>query len=61
MSGVVLNGLDLVNTFDLTNADGSVVTELSAAVDGTGLTLVVNGDINQSGNFEDVYIMPDIA
>ena len=61
MSGVVLNGLDLVNTFDLTNADGSVVTELSAAVDGTDLTLVANGDINQSGNFEDVYIMPDIA
>jgi len=61
MSGVVLNGLDLVNTFDLTNADGSAVTELSAAVDGTGLTLVANGDINQSGNFDDVYIMPDIA
>jgi VCBS repeat-containing protein len=61
MSGVVLNGLDLVNTFDLTNADGSAVTELSAAVDGTGLTLVANGDINQSGNFDDAYIMPDIA
>jgi hypothetical protein len=57
MSGVVLNGLDLVNTFDLTNADGSLVTELSAAVDGTGLTLVANGDINQSGDFDTDYVV----
>jgi hypothetical protein len=62
MSGVVLKGLDLVNTFDMTDADGNLVTELSAAVDGAGLTLVANGDINQSGDFNaDFVVSPDIV
>ena len=62
MSGVVLKGLDLVNTFDMTDADGNLVTELSAAVDGAGLTLVANGDINQSGDFNaDFIVSPDIV
>jgi hypothetical protein len=61
MSGVVLKGLDLVNTFDMTDADGNLVTELSAAVDGAGLTLIANGDINQSGDFNaDFIAAPDI-
>ncbi|MCS5594655.1 MAG: tandem-95 repeat protein, partial [Porticoccaceae bacterium] len=48
--------LDVIDTFDLIDQNGDLVTSLD--VDSVGIdqwTIVANGDVNQSGGFDDLY------
>ena len=53
----VLDGIGQApQSFDLVDANGNLVTSLDAnSTDIANLTIVANGDANQSGAFEDVY------
>jgi len=51
--------LDEIDTFDLIdNTTGNRISSLDAnAIDVGQWTIVANGDVNQSGGFEDGYVM----
>jgi hypothetical protein len=56
--------LDTIDTFDVIDSTGALVTELDADATGEAptWTLVANGDVDMSGSYDDDYIMQvDIA
>ena len=56
--------LETIDTFDLIDSEGALVTELDADATGDAptWTLVANGDVNMSGSYDDDYVVTvDIA
>ena len=56
--------LESINTFDLVDAEGDMVTQFDAdtSVDAPTWTIIANGDVNMSGSFADGYVTTvDIA
>jgi hypothetical protein len=51
--------LDTIDTFDIIDAEGNLVTQLDASAQGAAptWTLVANGDVNMSGGFDDAYVV----
>ncbi len=51
--------LETIDTFDVIDSEGELVTELDADATGDAptWTLVANGDVDMSGSYADIYVV----